>query len=129
MGIVAKAVDDRKDRRRATTQRNTIIQDRIGNRYGTGVINGDVRRLDRLNGVDVNPSYKRVRLPAQCQRVLETRGRQYLVYGQRCLSQNYQHTARLPATCERRVRGAHNRIRTFYGARCLANDGWRVARR
>ena len=71
---------------------------------------------------------KKQRLPDFClRRVSSSRGDR-LAYSAPCLSKRYKHASKLPRTCRQTVRSRYER-NVVYGARCLANDGWRVSRR
>jgi hypothetical protein len=50
------------------------------------------------------------------------------VYARHCLKRNYAFTNKLPQACEIQVR-TNRGLRTVYGRRCLARDGWQVAGR
>ena len=68
-------------------------------------------------------------LPQRCLFNLETvKGRSIQGFGQRCLKRNYQFTHALPQQCGRRVL-TRNGTGYAYGARCLTNQGYQLARR
>ena len=127
IGILAKAADDRRDRRKATAQTTYYPQyDSLDHRAGKRAIDGELRRLDQPRHAR---NFKKRPLPDRCLRVLDNdRGRDRLVYASRCLNRNYQFASRLPDYCQRFVRTSRG-TRVVYGSRCLARDGWRVARR
>lgn len=119
LGLVAKAVDDRRDKRKAAQVARAQDDRRI--------IEGELRRPDwRGNGTGLQNHF--TPLPDRCLRVVATDQRDRLVYGKRCLRKTYKYTAHLPGRCERDVRHG-NGWRQVYAARCLAREGWRVARR
>lgn len=129
-GIVAKAIDDRKDRKDATRQVEVAgaERERISNGIRLGnrrVIDGNVSRYERPQ---LRAGYKRLRLPDRCLRTVETTRGNRLAYGARCLDRRYKHARRLPRACETIVRTPRG-YRTVFGARCLRRDGWTVARR
>lgn len=67
-------------------------------------------------------------LPQQCLYTLRTdRGRDIQAFGQRCLSRNYQFTNSLPQQCGRRV-WTRNGWGYAFGARCLSQQGYQLAR-
>lgn len=130
LGIIAKAVDDRKDRKkaaRAQSQQNTYSWNNLDDRRGTRIIDGELRRVDR--GRQGNQAFFRDRpLPDRCLRLVDTNRNDRLAYAKRCLNKRYEFVSQLPTFCQRQVRTS-NGLRTIYGARCLARDGWKVASR
>lgn len=68
-------------------------------------------------------------LPSNCLRSFETRRGTRWGFGARCLNRSDTHVGNLPQRCERRGETRRGRDRTFYGERCLANHGFRAARR
>ena len=134
LGIIAKAAENRNERRE--TKRSTV-DDRsrygrlgsIDDRPGTRIIDGDLRRYDEPRRGKVTGYKKNNPLPDRCLFVLDTDQRHdRLVYGQRCLNRTYKFAKKLPDHCRQVVRTNRNR-QAVDGARCLARDGWRVARR
>ena len=68
-------------------------------------------------------------LPGKCLRTFETRrGAVRRGFGNRCLQNNYRFAHRLPAACRITVRSRQGH-RTYYKARCLRDQGYRLARR
>lgn len=68
-------------------------------------------------------------LPQQCLYNLRTvRGQTIQAFGQRCLNQNYKFTNSLPRQCGRNVQTRHG-TGYAYGARCLTQQGYQLARR
>lgn len=132
-GIVAKAIDDRRDRKRARREAEQRAQS-FG-RFGDGkgihhdgrrVIDGKIRRHDREDRrARFGPGFKRVALPDRCLLTVETARGDRLAYGARCLNRHYRHASKLPTDCETVVRTPRG-FRTVYGARCLKRDGWQV---
>ena len=49
------------------------------------------------------------------------------MFGRRCLEQNYRAVNRLPQHVSKRVR-THHGTRAGFGARCLQQNGYRLAR-
>ncbi len=127
LGITAKIIDDRKDRRRntVTTSRTSRFDTIEGDRR---IIRGDLRRPDQNRALRNTRPARKKPLPDRCLRILDTDRGDRFVYGERCLNRNYVYANRLPDRCERLVRTDRG-LRTVYGARCLARDGWKVARR
>jgi len=128
VAIIAKSIDDRKDRRRE--EQATVGASRLGSidrPYAGRELHGTVNRYDR-HGPKAGRGYKRAELPQRCLRTVDTGRRDRLVYGARCLDRNYRFASKLPDRCELAVRTPRG-IRTVYGARCLKRDGWIVARR
>lgn len=66
-------------------------------------------------------------LPGQCLRSFDTRRGSVVMFGRRCLENNYRFTNRLPQQCAQRIR-TRNGKRTGYDARCLRNSGYRLTR-
>lgn len=139
VGIIAKAIDDRKDRKKAQTvvePRRTTEYGRLRSlddegyiRRGNRVIRGSVSPwMDGGKGPKAGRGYKKQPLPASCLRRLETARHDRQVYAARCLNRNYKFANRLPRACAFNVETRRG-LRTVYGARCLKRDGWRTARR
>ena len=127
LGIIAKAADDRRDRKRAAAAQSRNDWYSIEDGRRRGVLDGELRSVDkpkkqRWTGI------KRQPLPDRCLRIADTNRRDRLVYTRHCLKRNYKYVNRLPDACERQIRTSRG-LRTVYGARCLARDGWRVASR
>ncbi len=129
VGIIAKAIDNRNDRGRAST---TTRAGRLGSIEqtfdGRRVIDRRVRDYEQRKGPKAKRGYKKKALPQACLRVVETDRRDRLAYGSRCLNRNYRHASKLPVSCETVVR-TNRGFRTVFGARCLRRDGWKVATR
>ena len=126
LGIVAKVADDRRDRRKAAAAASTPYYGSID--HDGRIIDGELRRIDEPRAGKVR-GYKKRPLPDRCLRVLENnRGRDRLVYANRCLNRNYQFASKLPEHCKRVIR-THRGDRVVFASRCLSRDGWRVARR
>ncbi|MCV6594454.1 MAG: hypothetical protein OIF48_15990 [Silicimonas sp.] len=121
IGLIAKAVDDRRDRKKAA--RLGQIESHDGRR----VLQGELYRPG-TRAPEPRHNARHFALPDQCIRVVQGGGRDRLVYGARCLQRRYQHSADLPQWCERDLRTDRG-LRRVFAARCLARDGWRVARR
>ena len=129
-GIIAKAIDDRKDRRtRVTTYgRDGAYADSYSDRRR--VIDGKVYRYHRgdKRGPKAGRGYKKHALPDRCLLWVETSRGKRLAYGQRCLNRHYKFANKLPERCETVIR-TNRGFRPVFGARCLRRDGWRVASR
>jgi hypothetical protein len=68
-------------------------------------------------------------LPAECLRSIDTRrGNSVRMFTQRCLTNNYNFTNRLPQECHVRVRTENGQRRQGYRARCMRNAGFRTNR-
>ncbi len=66
-------------------------------------------------------------LPSQCLTTVETRrGHTVRMFGQRCLTNNYRFTNRLPQHCRISFRGERGAQRQGYNARCMRNAGFRT---
>ena len=129
LGIIAKTVDDRKDRRRAAAAAEQRSQKSwsLDDRRGTRIIDGELRPRDwtRQNR---HINARSQPLPDRCLRVADTNRRDRLVYVKRCLNKRFDFAQHLPGACERQIRTSRG-VRTVYGARCLRRDGWQVASR
>ena len=132
IAVIAEIADRKRDRDREATvevdQRRVWRLDdgtdrarRYEDRQTFGRMIED-RRYAKTRG------YQKVPLPAQCERLVETRRGDRLVYGARCLDRRYKHARHLPEHCLVRV-DTRRGERLAYGARCLSRDGWRVAHR
>lgn len=132
LAIIAKAVDDRKDRKKkATTQRWRAEQTqgaaRFGSRDNRRIIDGRVLPFGEKPRAGKR-GYKKHALPRQCLRTVETRRGNRPAYAARCLDRTYKFARRLPQSCEALIRTRRG-VQAVYGARCLQRDGWNVARR
>lgn len=137
-GIVAKVIDDRRDRKReereVTTQAGqfgTVVTPEHIQRDSRRAIEGTVRpyrRDEHGRWPKLRAGYKRQALPEQCLRTVGTARGDRLAYGARCLDRRYRHADKLPASCQTVVRTPRG-YRAVYGARCLRRDGWQVAGR
>ncbi|MEL6617250.1 MAG: hypothetical protein AAFP16_00125 [Pseudomonadota bacterium] len=75
------------------------------------------------------PRVGRKLLPQDCLYSFKTRGgRTAKVFGQRCLNRSYHHANSLPRACARQIDTRQGR-RYGYGAKCLSNHGYKLARR
>ncbi|NNJ66445.1 MAG: hypothetical protein HKP54_00260 [Boseongicola sp.] len=128
VAIIAKSIDDRKDRRREAQA--TIGASRLGSidrPHAGRELQGTVHRYNRF-GPKAGRGYKKAALPQRCLRTVNTGRRDRLAYGARCLDRNFRFASKLPDRCEVAVRTPRG-LRTVYGARCLRRDGWITARR
>ena len=131
VAIIAKAIDDRNDRRKDTVP--IVGASRLGSAeqsYGHNnrrEIDSRAKSYNR-HGPKAGRGYKKRALPQACLRVVETGRGDRLAYGARCLDRNYRFASRLPDRCETAVR-TNRGVRTVFGARCLRREGWSVARR
>jgi hypothetical protein len=135
VGIIAKAIDNRNDRKNNVYRDDAIGAGRLGriddgvryDRYGRPIYDGR-RDRDNHKGPKDRRGYKKQALPRQCLSVIETPRGDRQVYSAQCLNRNYRFADKLPESCETVVRTSRG-YRTVYGVRCLARDGWRVAGR
>ncbi len=128
LGITAKAIDNRNDRRdRARSVSRQPDFRAIEQPQNRRIIEGQLRRPGDFSA-RVDQGFKRRPLPDQCLRIVDTRRGDRLVYGERCLNRTYRHADKLPTACTRYIR-TNRGLRPVFGARCLAGDGWQVARR
>ncbi len=130
LAIAAKVIDDRRDRKAAAREQQAKQQSVFHNRNRarSNVEFGSLSRFDRGNINTRSAKFKRRPLPDRCLRVASTRRGDRLVYGQRCLNNNFKFASRLPEHCETAIR-TNRGIKAVFGARCLSRDGWRVAKR
>ena len=66
-------------------------------------------------------------LPQECFRTYDTRRGRVAMFGSHCLQKNYQFANRLPQQCNLVVRTSQG-DRRGYDARCLRDQGYRLAR-
>ena len=124
LGLIAKSVDDRRDRNEVARSETFYGRNTLDDRR---VIDGEIRWIDRPHQ-SKRQGFKKRPLPERCLRIVDTGRRDRLVYGKRCLQRNFKFSRKLPEACKRLVRTDRG-LRTVYGARCLRRDGWRVASR
>lgn len=67
-------------------------------------------------------------LPQQCFRSFDGEEGKVMMFGERCLEDNFAHVERLPAYCHKRV-STRDGARYGYDARCLRDSGYSLARR
>lgn len=126
-GIVAKAIDDRNDRKKVNSAKARQRINSFDERQNRA-ITGTLRRPGQQPHLRTHRGYKNYALPDQCLRVLNTNRGDRRVYASRCLQRNYAFANKLPRGCEIQVRTDRG-TRTVYGRRCLSRDGWQVAGR
>ena len=85
------------------------------------------RDLPRRVKRDTHRRADRKLLPGQCLRSFDTRRGTVVMFGKRCLENNYRFASRLPQFCAQRVK-TRNGKRRGYDARCLRQDGYRLSR-
>ncbi len=66
-------------------------------------------------------------LPSQCFRSFDTRHGTVQMFGNRCLQNNFRHANSLPQHCRVQVR-TYQGDRSGYDARCLRDQGYKLAR-
>lgn len=66
-------------------------------------------------------------LPKQCFQSFDTRRGSVLMFGSRCLQDNFRHANRLPQHCAQQIRTRQGK-RFGYDARCLRGAGYSLAR-
>lgn len=66
-------------------------------------------------------------LPKRCFQSFDTRRGQVLMFGSRCLQQNFRHANRLPQQCAQQIRTRQGN-RFGYDAQCLRRAGYSLAR-
>jgi len=76
---------------------------------------------------------RRMRLPRECLRTVQTRYRSVRMFARDCMSQNYPRIASLPRECLVRTRGHDNfrqqRRQQGWEVQCMRDNGYRIARR
>ncbi|MBT8458651.1 MAG: hypothetical protein HKP37_12595 [Boseongicola sp.] len=132
VAIIAKTVDDRRDRRKAAAIESeaTIGASRLGSLkrpHAGRAFNGTISRFDR-HGPKARRGYKKTPLPQNCLRIVNTGRGDRVAYGGRCLNRKFRFASKLPERCETFVH-TNRGIRTVYSERCLRREGWNVARR
>jgi len=115
IGLIAKAINDRNERKRAAlATRDARAQDADWSRPGRHSGQPQEDRWD-LGQAQVLPEACLVRAGAA--------GPDRLAYDSRCLKRTYARANRLPERCEWKARTDRG-WRTVYGARCLARAGY-----
>lgn len=141
LGITAKIIDDRKDRKekkaRAAAKKKkkkkpTVVYNDVSKRHrydrdGRRIINGEISRLPRSTRSGARKARNRP-LPRDCRVVVDTPRGDRIGYSSRCMRRNFDYARYLPPECEVLVRTSRG-IRGVYGERCLARDGWKTVRR
>lgn len=110
LGAIAKAVDDRKDRKAARVARShqqPAYQQPRKHRHQKVL-----RQQRRAKAA-----------PQHCLRNQWTHRGERQVYGARCMQKNAR--AQLPQNCLRQAK-TNSGPRYFYTKRCLSNNGWRI---
>lgn len=137
LAIVGKLVHDRKkekeqERAAAARAREVARQQEAADRYHyTAPLPRSERGHRQGQGPRPRPLPQRVDrklLPQECFRGFETAYGTHLMFGRRCLENNYRFANRLPQTCAERIRTIHG-FRRGYDARCLRRAGYSLARR
>ncbi len=125
LAIVGKVIHDRKDKDHVTHNYNTHKP------HNLNVHRHHNHNFHKPHGIKPKPLPHRVSrrtLPAHCIRHFETRhGKSRRVFGARCLDRNYRFAHQLPRNCARQIE-THRGWRWVYGARCLRNNGYQIAR-
>lgn len=76
----------------------------------------------------VPPQVSKFQLPNHCLHKYSVNNGQRRLFGKRCLSNNYRHTASLPYACQFQFRDGRE-TRTGYEPRCLRERGYHFARK
>lgn len=127
VGIVAAAINDKQ--RRDDRARGHVTRQQP---YYPPVVHAPPRHQGYQNHVAPRPLPQKARaaiLPSQCLLTVSDRRGARNVYGANCLQNSNISTARLPDRCALTVVGQQGRGRTAYDAGCLADYGYRTARR
>lgn len=123
LGLIAKAINDRKDRERATlATRNARSQDKDWSRPGLqhGLQHG--QHQGQAHGRRQGQLSAQI-LPDACLVRTGAGGPDRLAYDRQCLKRTLARADRLPERCEWKTRTDRG-WRTVYGARCLARAGY-----
>ncbi len=114
LGALASDLNDRNET--STAQTRTYRPYNNGYYNGNGVKRGHTKRS--RNNV----------LPGECLRVIDGGNRNRIVFPARCLRREGIATRNLPDRCIRRIDTRRAGLVNVYGARCLADSGWRLPR-
>lgn len=68
-------------------------------------------------------------LPSECLRVAWVDNTKVRYFGRKCLKRNYGNVQNLPRFCRTRIERSNGRVAKGFNARCLRQEGYRVARR
>ncbi len=119
LGALANELNDDRFERQPQTRVYRPYENGV---YNNGYYNG--------NGVKRGHNKRRHNnvLPGECLRVVEGRNRDRIVFPARCLRREGIATRNLPDRCIRRVDTRRAGVINVYGARCLADRGWRLPR-
>ncbi len=119
LAIVGKVIHDRRDKKKKQVIHTPQVHKPHQN------------HIYRQQTIIPKPLPKRVArksLPAHCVRHVQMyNGNTRRVFGARCLNRNYRHAQSLPNHCARQIQ-THRGARWVYGARCLRNNGYQIAR-
>ena len=102
-----------------------------GNGHGQVIFDRHGHRHGHVTTVRPRPLPRRVErpaLPQECLRQFRTDRGPWRIYTQRCMNRSYKQVNALPRACERVVRTDRGR-RVGWGAQCLHERGYRMARR
>lgn len=116
LALIAKAIDDRNDRKAARQQHQYRHQPL------------PPHHQPRLQPRPLPPQAARPGLPEHCLQVADTVNGPIRVFSARCLQRNYSQADRLPRSCAQEV-WTDRGYRWAYGAACLRQQGYRLAHR
>lgn len=119
LGALANELNDRNE--------TSTAQTRTYRPYNNGVYNNGYYNGNGLKRGHNKRRHNNV-LPGECLRVIEGRNRDRIVFPARCLQREGIATRNLPDRCIRRIEARRNGPMNVYGARCLADRGWRLPR-
>ncbi|MEM9971048.1 MAG: hypothetical protein AAF762_08105 [Pseudomonadota bacterium] len=126
IAIIAELADRERDREKKTASAVRQPERPTWHLQNNGA--RSPRWIEKDRSVRSLTRARSTRLPARCERLVQTPRGTRLVYGARCLEQRFTFSDRLPRRCEQLVQTTRGQ-RLAYGARCLRRDGWSVARR
>lgn len=123
LGLIAKAINDRKDRERAAlATRDARSQDKDWSRPGAHYGQQQSQRHDQWQGQRHGQQRAQV-LPDACLVRTGMGGPERFAYDSQCLKRTLAKADRLPGRCEWKTRTDRG-WRAVYGAGCLAHAGY-----
>ncbi len=113
--IIGKAIEDANDKKKPDVSRSNVT---TTHRFGD--------TNDRLRKNDHRKTHPHKILPDACAFTIRRGGEHVRVYGQRCLNEVMKKPEWLPRDCRMNVPVRYGQPATVYGARCLAEYGYRA---
>lgn len=129
VAIVGKIISDRLE-----DQNKAKVESRRVARANTTLDNPNWQDWDqwvpnarRLEPRPLPASVRRKLLPGDCLRSFDTSGGRQVIFGKKCLQENYAFNDSLPKACAVKFR-THQKKRRGYDAKCLRHKGYQLAR-